>query len=268
VLENGAGYRRRLLLMTDATGYGGRDDRQQSAMQADLMDVLDWSAKKTRLDRHTWERQPQGDGELAVLPNGDVEPLLVDDFIRQLTYALDDRNQGRLPQARLRLRVAIHHGVAIPDANGFSGQGAVVVGRLLNSPPLRAALELTGADLALIVSDPVFTDTIAQRHTTLRAPDFREVDVRVKEYQAHAWIYVPYHDLRAVDLSGGAPEGDAVPAAPAPATSAPAAPTAAPTETEAGAAPSPAGPVPTVKNVFRDINAPNSRFNFGVDNGR
>lgn len=201
-------FGRRLLLSADARGYGQSDDHRQAAMQAGLLAVLDEAAERAMLARQSWLRQPAGDGELSILPESASEPRVVDDFVRELSAALARYNEDLRPGARLLLRLAIHHGVAIRAANGFSGQGVVAVSRLVDSRPLREALKTSGADLAIILSQRVFLDTVVQRHTSLRSSEFREVRVRNKEYDERAWIRVPGADVHKLDL----PERDELPA--------------------------------------------------------
>lgn len=134
----------------------------------------------------------------------------MDDFVRELHAALDRHNHDLLPEARIRLRMAIHYGVVIPSSNGYTGRGVTGVSRMLDSRPLRAALDRTDAYLAVMVSNGLFLETIAQRHTSLKAADFRRVTIRNKEYAEDAWLYVPGADIRSLDLpeepSNGLPE--------------------------------------------------------------
>jgi len=125
----------------------------------------------------------------------------VDDFVRKLAAALQHHNRALLPERRLRLRLAIHHGSAAPASNGFFGQGVVVVNRLVDSPVLRAALAASDADLAVILSRQVYTDTVVQGYTSFDPADFRKIRVRNKEFSEDAWIWVSRGDVHALDLS-------------------------------------------------------------------
>jgi hypothetical protein len=200
------GFGRALLMACDATGYGRGDDQLQDAMQAGLIKVLDEAATGARLVRSEWDRNSTGDGELALLPATVSEPRVVDDFIRELCAALARHNRHLADHARLRLRVAIHYGIAYPASNGYSGQGVVVVSRLLDSAPLREAMKQTDTELALILSDGVYQETVAGGHTSLRPAEFRAVDVRNKEFAARAWIWLPLGGTQR--LSSASPEAE------------------------------------------------------------
>jgi len=198
-------FRRHLLVSVDVRGYGSSDDLRQHEIQEQLSAVLDTAAERAGLDRTTWHRQPAGDGELAVLPDSVPEARVVDDFVRKLHTELRDRNHGRLPAARMRLRLAVHHGVVRTATMGFSGKGVVEVSRLADSAVAHLALDHSDADLVLIVSQRVFEDTIEQPHTGYDAAMFREVEVHNKETRLRAWLHLPGHDIHAVPLVPSAP---------------------------------------------------------------
>jgi hypothetical protein len=187
-------YGRYLLLAVDAWRYGPRDDRAQVDLQNFLADGVRAAARRAGLDDSAWKTQPQGDGLLALLPDSGSEPVLVDGFVRELDTWLARHNHERVPEAKLRLRVAIHSGPAVDAANGFGGRAVVHVCRLRDSKPVRAALNAaSGANLVLAVSDPFFDDVIRQRHTSLSAGDFTRAEVvdDAKDFAAAVWIRVP-----------------------------------------------------------------------------
>jgi hypothetical protein len=198
------GYRRRLLIFVDAKGYGGVDDLSQDEIQHLIVRVLDEAAARAGLSRAGWRRQPSGDGELAVLPDTEPEPVVVDDYTHEVQRALARHNR-RPAATRLRLRLAIHHGMAKPAPLGFSGQGVVEASRLVASEAAHAALSRSRADLVVIVSDKVFLDTIVQPHTSLRPDQFRRVEVQHKESHQTAWLYLPGGDITAVPLDDPEP---------------------------------------------------------------
>lgn len=220
-------------------------------MQRTLVQILDTAATRAGLDRTTWRRQGVGDEELSLIPLGPDEPRLVDEFPRQLDAELTRFNHSRSAD-RLRLRMALHVGVAYPADNGYAGQGVVAVSRLLNAAPLRQALKLAvSANLAWLVSEVVFTDVIRQGHTTLAVDDFRQVRILEKEYQATAWLRVPGVDVHRLPLA----EADT------------AATSEAPAEPERSTVPTTAeGRTGLVTNVFnRDVHAPGGTF--GISGG-
>lgn len=194
------GFGRALLMACDATGYGSGDDQLQAAMQDGLIRVLDEAAIGAGLVRSEWDKNSTGDGELALLPATESEPRVVDDFIRELDTALARHNRHLVDSARLRLRVAIHYGVAYPASNGYAGQGVVAVSRLLDSAPIREAMRQSDTELALILSDGVYSETVVNGHTSLRPTDFLNVEVRIKEFTARAWVWLPHGDVHSLSM--------------------------------------------------------------------
>jgi hypothetical protein len=208
------GFARRLMLSVDVVGYGRRDDREHADVQRALLMVLNDAAHAVGLDRLDWTRQGAGDGELAILPDEVSEPVMVDDFVTELHAALRFYNHGRMPEFRMRLRLAVHFGAAIKADNGYAGQGVVLVSRLVDSGPPRLALEQDDdALLAVMLSDEVYQGVVVQRHTKLTDRDFREVAVANKETRVRAWLRVPGSDLAGLRLEE--PGGAQPPAAPA-----------------------------------------------------
>lgn len=191
-------------LAADASGYGRCDDRRQSEIHHDLPRLMSRAAVGAGLDRSQWHIQPKGDEELAVYPMDGSEPRLVDDFVRYLAWELKEYNAVRVPALRLRLRLAVDHGPVELAPNGFAGATAVAVSRLLSSEHLYEALRVhEQADLVVLLSDHVYRSTVGSGHTTLTLADFREVRVRVKEYETTAWLRVPGHENALAGSSGG-----------------------------------------------------------------
>ena len=120
-MQHRSRFARRLCVAVDAKSYGAMDNVAQHDTQVLLAAVLDEAAEAAGLDRSTWLTQRQGDSELALVPPEQPEPLLVDDFMRELDATLQLRNYGRLPEARLRLRAAIDFGIAYEAPFGFAG---------------------------------------------------------------------------------------------------------------------------------------------------
>jgi MinD-like ATPase involved in chromosome partitioning or flagellar assembly/tetratricopeptide (TPR) repeat protein len=201
----------RLLLAVDAVGYAGSTDHQQVAIHEGLLKVMDDAADRAGLNRSQWFTQSTGDGELSILPVTEPEPRVADDFVRHLHAALRRHNRDLTGNRRLRLRLAIHYGTAIPGPNGLRGSDPLIASRLCDSPHLRAALAMSGADLAVILSRQLFEDTIVQEHTSLDPGDFRKARIQVKEFDDDAWIWVPGHDVHGLALP---PEQNLPPLAP------------------------------------------------------
>ncbi|MEZ7129652.1 hypothetical protein ACBR40_30330 [Nonomuraea sp. AD125B] len=189
-------FSRRLIMAVDAEGYGRGDDLRHDSIQSGLAQVMDRGARETGLRRDTWTRQEAGDGEVIVLPDGEPELRVIDDLIRRVRKALHDHNRERRDDARLRIRVAIGHGVVKRGAMGFVGQVVVTTCRLLDAKAARAALKANPrADLVLILTDRLYEDVVRQLHTSYRPESFTRLEVPTKERTEIAWMWIPSEDL-------------------------------------------------------------------------
>lgn len=104
----------RFLTAVDVEGFSRRPTAEQAKIQDDLEFAISTAASRADLDRRRWYRQPRGDGELAVLPQGVNGLSLVADYPRSLAVVLGEINRSANPGSRLRIRVAIHHGAVFP----------------------------------------------------------------------------------------------------------------------------------------------------------
>ncbi|GAB3148772.1 hypothetical protein GCM10027258_44330 [Amycolatopsis stemonae] len=186
-------FSRTLLLALDAWRYGTRDDQQQRELQRALATAVRHAAERSGLDPGRWERQDAGDGLFTPITDANAEPKVVGPFVRELDEWLGRYNHDRQFPARLRLRVAVHHGVIIPGDLGLAGTAPVHVCRIRDARIVRDVLEaFPDANLVLAVSEPIF-DSVEQRHTSLSADDLVRVEVAepAKRFFTTAWLHVP-----------------------------------------------------------------------------
>jgi hypothetical protein len=183
---------RRLIVAVDVHRYSGRDSLAQIDIQRALIDALDKAAHAVGLDRVHWEKQQQGDGELAILPADVNEAVVVADFVKKLVAVLRRQNRSLRRESRLRIRVAIHNGMLHRGANGYPGPGPVTACRLRDAPQVKDALAAADdADLALIVSAEIFRDIVSEDYGDLRPEEFRRVAVALKEYEGEGYLWLP-----------------------------------------------------------------------------
>ncbi len=84
----------------DIEKYGTRDGHRQGELQDRLDRLLSEACRSAGIDRGHWHRQPQGDGEFALVPADVPKPLLVDDFVGHLVRG----RGGRRPQRPCQFR--------------------------------------------------------------------------------------------------------------------------------------------------------------------
>ncbi|MFF5204936.1 hypothetical protein [Streptosporangium sp. NPDC000396] len=194
-------FGRALVMASDLKGYGRGDDKRHEVMQRGFVDLHTAAAAHAGLNRSDWAIQPGGDGELAVLPASEPDPLVVDQYLRALHQGLVHHNDTLPAEDRLRLRVALAFGTAYPSVNGYAGQAVVEASRLVSWQPLKRIFdEREGANIVLILSQRVFEDVVRQGHTSHRESDFRKVSVQEKEFSGSAWIWAPEIDLKSLSF--------------------------------------------------------------------
>lgn len=171
----------RFLLAIDVEGFSQRDTAEQAKVQDDLEHAMTRAAARAGLDRKRWYRQPRGDGELAVLPEGADGLSLVADYPRKLAATVAAVNQAGRGGPRLRVRLAIHHGAVAPGRFGPVGAAPIVISRLVDADIVRQQLRQDGnLDIALIVSATVYHEVIQSRLHDLRPEAFHRTIIRAK----------------------------------------------------------------------------------------
>lgn len=184
----------RFVVGIDMQRYSTRVARRQAVLQRELDRILTDAAEAAGLSRAAWDRLPAGDGEIALLPPDVDLVAVVRRFVSELDLRLADHNDDHAPETRIRLRVAMHSGVLAPGTLGYVGPALVVLQRLLDSAPVRAALvDVPEANLAQIVSDVVHERAVVPELGGLRPRQFRRVavDLPTKEFHQNAYLYVP-----------------------------------------------------------------------------
>lgn len=185
----------RFVFAIDVRRYTKRDTRRQIDIQAAVGLLSDQAAHQAALDPRLWVRQTTGDGFIAVT-EADVDAVrLVGRLPDELNRILTVYNLDRVPEAQIDLRLAIHHGAVVQlDEEHYTGDAYNEVSRLLDSPPVRIALENAApAHLAAIVSEPVFSSVVRTTFDGLSTASFAKVQAEIagKGYQKTAYVYVP-----------------------------------------------------------------------------
>jgi hypothetical protein len=184
----------RLCLAVDIERFSRFRVPEASRAQSRLLAVLARAREQAGLGGSGVDAAKQGDGQFMVLPAGLDESVVIPGLVHGLRVALAETNADLNEHARLRLRVALHRGHLGWGENGWIGDSAIAVHRLLDSPPVRAALvNHPDVDFALIVPDTLYRDVIAHRYGLLLPEAFEAVDVRIlaKRFAERAWVYVP-----------------------------------------------------------------------------
>jgi class 3 adenylate cyclase len=180
----------RFLVAVDVEGFSRRSAAEQAKIQNDLEYAMSQAAASADLERRRWDRQACGDGELAVLPPTTNGLSLVADYPCRMALALAEINRFAEPGARLRVRMAIHHGAVSPGRLGPVGSAPTVVSRLVDSQVLRQKLrERNDLDIALIVSRAVYDEIVQSRFHDLDPQAFCRTSIRSKGTSYIGYLY-------------------------------------------------------------------------------
>ena len=183
---------RRLCIAVDLERYSQRDDPGQIEAQRAMSKLLREAGEHGALERAQWHIQPQGDGELALLPPGINEAFVITSLTRRLRDGLHRYNRNVNTAARLRMRVAVHEGMTYVTEAGFAGDAINTVCRLRDAQESRDALRATRNDLVLIVSARIYQDVVCGHDAyDLPPASFRETEIVMpaKGFRATAFIH-------------------------------------------------------------------------------
>ncbi|RAO45251.1 hypothetical protein GAR06_03442 [Micromonospora saelicesensis] len=178
--------------LVDIEGFGDRPNPVQRQVRADLYEVVRAALSRAGLDPARIDQEDRGDGILMVDP--DVSVLeFAGRFVRELDDGLREKARTSSTIARIRLRLAVHHGMCEHDGEGWVGAAVNTTARLVDAPPLKAALAAADrANLGLIVSRQVFDEVIRHDYRSVDSSTFERVVIDAKELRGEtAWIQVP-----------------------------------------------------------------------------
>jgi hypothetical protein len=184
----------RTILVVDVEGFGNQHkvNPHQVAIRRGLYKSLQRAFHKASIPWTIGHREERGDGCLILVPPEIPKDLFTDALPAELAAALREHNAVHRPERQIRLRMALHAGEVRYDDYGVTSISINLAFRLLNAPPLKAALATSPGVLALIASSWFFDEVV--KHSTVVDPaSYRRLLVAVKETTAVAWISTPDH---------------------------------------------------------------------------
>lgn len=182
-------FEHRICFGVDIVNYSGRSTPAQIVLQERLSAVFTAVLADLGIAVHDTDRQPAGDGLIAVLPPGLSAPEVMAGLLHgwRVHLAVDN---GAHPEDHIRLRISIGTGPLTTAALGFGGRSIIEVGRLLDSESLRQAVrDRPDADVVALVSGRLYDDVVGEGHPGLDPAQFEQVSVLVKELQSYAWLW-------------------------------------------------------------------------------
>ena len=177
------------IIFTDVAAFGSpeRTDEHRRIIRRELFEMTSSSL------RDIWKQcywEDRGDGHLIVVPPNIPTKQVLECLGGALPVALRRHNNLYGTGARIQLRVAVNVGPVTSDKQGVSGQVIINAARLVDAPPLKAAVAADRANLGLIVSDFVHESAIRCDGSQANPGVYAEVEVNVKEACLRAWVQV------------------------------------------------------------------------------
>jgi len=184
-------HRTILAVDIEAFGSASRTDLHRKVIHDGLYLVLQRAFRASGIPWNRCNSEDRGDGVLLLAPPELPKAPFAEILPSALAATLREYNATHREQERIRLRVALHAGEVNYDSHGVVAASVNFTFRLLDSPPLRAALAGSAGVLALIASAWFFDEVI--RHAAAGPASYRRVRVDVKETSTIAWIALPDH---------------------------------------------------------------------------
>ncbi len=184
----------RTILVLDVEGFGAeeRTTPHQVAARDGLYAVMKRACADAGIGWGDCYHEDRGDGLFLLAPVSVPKCVFVESFPLSLVKELRRYNTGCPPQARIRLRLAIHAGELTHDDHGVAGKALNFTFRLSDAPALKEALASSPGLLAVITSTWFFEEVV--QHSPAGEPgSYRRAEVGVKETSTVGWICLPDH---------------------------------------------------------------------------
>ncbi|MGA6164420.1 hypothetical protein [Amycolatopsis magusensis] len=179
----------RVIVVVDVVGFTApqRILPDRLAVREGMYDVLKSAFTESDVDFGSCATEDRGDGALIVLPPDTARSVVADRLPERVAVALRRYNWTRVPQAQMRLRVAVNAGDVLNDGKGWVGEAVDSAFRILDAPRAKQIFAVSDHMVAFISSEQFFLDVIATDPGLL--PDsYTEVPVSVKSFTGKAYL--------------------------------------------------------------------------------
>lgn len=181
----------RSILAFDIEGFSEpyRDDPARVGVRAGFYRVVREAFHAAGLVWADTRHDDRGDGAVVLISPLVPKVLLIDPLLVCLRATLTEYNRTAELAERIRLRCAVHAGEVSDDEYGMSGIDLILAFRMLDSVELRASLERSAANLAVIVSDVIYQAVVRHGYRDIDPATYHPVPIQVKKNRIHAWIH-------------------------------------------------------------------------------
>ncbi|GAB3872134.1 hypothetical protein GCM10029964_009990 [Kibdelosporangium lantanae] len=167
--------------------HASRTDHHRQAMHRGLDEILQSAFDGAGIP---WAvSEDRGDGKMIIMPPDFPRARMFEQLPTLLLNELNRYNALHVPEARIRLRMAVNAGDVAADESGQVGTAINHTFRIVEARPVKVDLKVSEGVLVLAVSDAIFTEVIAP-DPAMEPTAFKQIAVHVKETKATAWLRV------------------------------------------------------------------------------
>jgi class 3 adenylate cyclase len=191
--------RHRAIVAVDIERSTSRPDPVKAELRSKIYEMFDAALCTAGIHSHYRDRfSDRGDGILALIHPVDQAPkaLLLNRAIPAFSRLLANHNAS-LPgpsrtQRQLRVRVVVHAGEVLYDANGCFGESLDVAFRLLDAARVKRTLRETAGPLTLVVSANIYNSVVRHGYAGIDQHAFHPlVRVQIAGNRHQGWVHVP-----------------------------------------------------------------------------
>lgn len=181
------------IMVLDLEAFSTRSDPLQQSLRAAMYDLVGTAFKEAGIDQRDVAMEDRGDGVLMLVPPTVSPVRLAGPMVRALDDGLREKAHGHSAAHSLRMRVALHQGLAVRDPHGWSGDAVNTACRLVDAQPLRNVLTAaTLARLAFVVSGQVYDSVVRHGHRGLDPAAYLPMRFATKHGETiSSWVTVP-----------------------------------------------------------------------------
>ncbi|MFJ9905001.1 hypothetical protein ACIRVK_19240 [Streptomyces sp. NPDC101152] len=181
------------IVVLDIENFSSRRDPVQRRIRAAMYHVLRDAMERVGLAAADVVSEDRGDGVLMLVKSTVSPVLIAGPFLRELDAGLGEYAEGAKEDHAVRLRLALHQGLAERDDDGWSGDAVNTACRIVDAQPLRDVLVAApSARTVFAVSDEIHRAVIRHGHRGIDPAAYLPCDFATKHGETISiWITVP-----------------------------------------------------------------------------
>jgi hypothetical protein len=187
----------RALMSVDIEKSAGRGDAAMAATKRFLGEAMQASFRASGLSWDDCHQTDLGDGLRLVFGRDIAKSKLLEPFLSEMATRFLAHNRSSPSREQMRLRVAMHAGEVRMADGEVIGAPLETLARLLDAPPLKAALSAAPASrtVALGMSQHFYDEVVARDHPGIASDLFVRAPFTVKETESTIWLHVPGYSV-------------------------------------------------------------------------